>query len=486
MGVSGIQMQARNITKQLKALGKKPACFDPVTGKFTEPDYESWAQEHKVASRGTEDGRNGFPPADLVTMDHVHVEIESYVSELATECHTEVTQHLGDLMTKIHAVHDEAGLEVLKNSAKSIADDAMGTYQNQADQSATALKPVLDEYRSQEEGLAEFKLKHKIGARAADYSKKSEAWLWIAAIFVVESAVNAVVLADVVPAGVAGALSMTLVITAVNVLFGALFIGEGWRDTNSASSSTKVRGYIQVAIFAVALFAFNTLVGHGRDAMQLLEAELRSGGALEAFASIGVNAWAQFLEDPFGFDSFIAPLLVAAGILSFALASWKGYERDDPYPGFGKISHRTEQAQEMYVERRDEETELLKDRHNDALKLLDDLVKDAQWKRDEFENSCDAGRRVSEGLMLQIRRYEVILRFLVQIYRDANIKSREGKEVPEYFSSEMKLDQKLMVPPEFSPPDRPDIAGLAEVVTEHKAVLQQHYDQLLASNYPIK
>lgn len=479
-------MQAKNIAKKLKALGKQPSCFDPTTGKFTEPDYESWAQEHKIASRGTEDGREGFPPADLATMDHVHVEIESYVSELATECHTEVTQHLGDLMSRIHAVHDAAGLEVIKNRAKGIADDAMGAYQNQADQSATTLKPVLDEYRSQEEGLAEFKQKHKIGARAADYSKKGEAWLWITAIFVVESAVNAVVLADVVPAGVAGAFSMTLVITAVNVLFGALFVGEGWRDTNSVSGSTKVRGYIQVAVFFIVLLAFNILVGHGRDAMQRLEAELRSGGTLEAFASIGVNAWAQFLEDPFGFDSFIAPLLVAAGVLSFMLASWKGYERDDPYPGFGKISRRTEQARAMYRDQRDEETELLTERHNEALKLLDDLVNDAQWKRDEFENSCYAGRLVSDGLILQMRRYEGILRFLAQIYRDANIKSREGKDVPKYFSSEMTLDQKLMTPPEFSPPERPNVAGLAEVVAEYKAVLQQHYDRLLASNYPIK
>lgn len=477
---------ARKKKRSSKDAQEGSAWFNSRTGEFTDPDYKAWAEENLIEQRGADDGREGFPPADQGTMDRTHIEIESYVSDMATECRREVSQYLADLMGSINSVHDETGLQILTGRAKGIADDAKGAYQNLVDQSTAELKPVLEEYRKQEAGLAEFKRNNNIGPRAADDSKSREAWLWIAAIFVVECLVNAFVLRDVVPAGTAGALSMTLVITAVNVFFGALFIGEGWRSKNSIQGNTRVRGYVQVFFFSLLLIAFNILVGHGRDAMQRLEAELRSGGTIEAFTSVGINAWQQFLTDPFGFESFTAPLLMVAGFLSFAVASWKGYERDDPYPGYGRISRRTELARTDYLDQREERTEDLKKIHANALKNLDELVNEALFKRDEYDELRERGRITIEGLKMQMQHLGGILRELVQIYRDANVKARDSKEAPEYFSKDLTLRPDLLVPPEFSPPERPTVGVLADAVAEQKSSLQKQYDHLLTATFPKK
>lgn len=462
------------------------AWFNSGTGKFTNPDYEAWAQARLIEQRGAGDGLAGFPPADQGTMDRTHIEIMGYISEIATECRREVSHYLADLMGSINSVHDQTGLNILKGRAKGIADNAEGAYQNLVAQSTAELKPMLDAYRKQEAGLAAFQRSNDIGLREADYSKSQEAWLWIAAIFVVECLVNAFVLQDVVPAGTAGALSMTLVITAVNVFFGALFIGEGWRGKNSIHRNAKVLGYVQVVFFSLLLIAFNVLVGHGRDAMQRLEAELRSGGTIEAFTSVGINAWQRFLLDPFGFESFTAPLLVVAGFLSFAVASWKGYERDDAYPGYGRISRRTKRAETDYLDQREERMEDLKKLHDDAQKNLDELVNAALFKREEYDELCERGRVAIKGLMTYMHDLEWDLRRLAAIYRDANIMARDGKPTPEYFSENLTLDTDLLGPPEFLPPERPTVDILANAVEEQKSSLQKLYNQLLSETFPKK
>ena len=470
--------------KESKEASEAPLGFNAGTGTYLVPDYQDWAREHRIEQRGTDEGREGFPPANHGTPDRTHIEIQSYVTELATGCRGEVTQYLGDLMGSINEVHDEAGLEIVKGRAKQIADDAKGDYDNQTGQDIAILKPALAQYRAQETGLVEFRREHQIGSRLADDSKHREAWLWIAGIMVAESTFNAFMLADVSPAGLAGALSMTVIITAVNTLCGVFFIGEGWRNTNSVRDGTRRRGYAQVVVIGVLLIAFNILVGHGRDAMQMLEAELRSGGAIDAFSQVSANAWTQFLTAPFSFESFKAPLLTVAGIVCCALASWKGYERDDSYPDYGAISRKTAEVREEYQALREEATAELKTRHAEAGKTLDDLLNEAQWKRDEYENLCDLGRKACKEYPLQMQRYAVYLRDLVQMYRDANVKARDGSEFPAYFVQEMTLDPELFEPPEFSPPKKPDVAGLAEAVGEQKSALQKHYDQLVAATYP--
>ena len=471
--------------KHRKAEPTSNVGFNPVTAAYIEPDYEGWAQYQAIEQRGRDDGLENFPPSNQLTHDGTHVKIHSYITELATTCRQEVTQYLGDLMATINAVHDEVGLEVLKGHAKQIAEDAKGDYDGRAAQDTAELEPKLNQYRQQEVGLAEFRRKHRLGSRLAEDSKHLIAWLWIVAIMIAESAFNAFMLADVSPSGLIGALSTTVIITAVNVLTGVFFIGEGWRNTNSVRGITRARGYSQVILMVLLLIAFNILVAHGRDAMQIHEAELRRGGTLDALAGVSQNAWAQFLEAPLTFESFKAPLLMVAGFVCFLLASWKGYERDDWYPGYGAISRMTAEVREDYQTRREEATEALRNRHNEAGKALEDLLYEAQSKHDEYQTLCDRGRNACKDYPLHMERYNSYLAELLQMYRDANVKARQ-EPAPEYFWKRVSLDVKILAAPEFDPPPRPDVSKLAQEIVMRRTELQAHYDNILAKTYPSK
>ena len=460
--------------------------FNAATGRYIEPDYRGWAEAEGIAIQGQKDGGDKFPPADQATPDGSHLKIQTYVAGLAQKCREEVTEFLGTLMESIHAVQDEAGLEVLAEEAKRIGEKAKGDLDAQAQSDLAQLKPMLADYQAQEAAVATFRKEHGLGQRMAQDSKRTEALIWIIGIMIAECGFNAFMLADVSPSGLLGALSMTVIITAVNVLVGVVFVGEGWRATNASAEATRMRGYCQAIGLAVLLVAFNVLVAHGRDAMQLLEAELRGGGTLNAFASVGENAWAQFLEAPFEFESFKAPLLMVAGIVCFLLGSWKGYERDDPYPGFGEISRKLREVREDYQDGREEAVEQMATLHKQAEREFDDLLHTAKWRVDQYEAQCDQGRQTQREYPVQMTKYERYLRELVQTYRDANRRARQGEPAPKYFDEEMALDAELLEAPEFDPPTKPGVGELAKAIGAQRSALQAHYDTLMAATYPPK
>ena len=79
--------------KESKEASEAPLGFNAGTGTYLVPDYQDWAREHRIEQRGTDEGREGFPPANHGTPDRTHIEIQSYVTELATGCRGEVTQY---------------------------------------------------------------------------------------------------------------------------------------------------------------------------------------------------------------------------------------------------------------------------------------------------------------------------------------------------------------------------------------------------------
>ena len=439
--------------------------FDPETGEFIDPDFESWAEENLIRDKGSRDGRKEFPPTNQTKLGPVETFILSYFKNIAIECRRECVQHLANLKSRINSINDVNTLNILKGKVREISEKFKGECKNLENRVEIELEPIYEDYRKQEAGLLNFKRKNKIGPRIADYSKNRMAWLFIGGIFLIECLVNTRILSEVSPGGFGEALSITLVVTAVNVFVGVLFVGEGWRSTNSISTLTQIRGYLQMAFFVLFLLAFNIFVGHGRDAMEEMKEQnaLTGGGNLEALIESIKNAWTRLINDPFSFDSFNAPLLVVAGFLSFALASWKGYERDDPYPGYGNISRRTVLARREYVEQKEEMIEELKEIQETALKEIDVIGNSAISKRGDYDKLCEEGKVVIDGLKMHMKHLEDVLNEYIQAYQSANIKARKTKP-PKYFGEWVTLDDELKEPPDFSPPKRPTVEGLAKVI----------------------
>ena len=196
----------------------------------------------------------------------------------------------------------------------------------------------------------------------------------------VETVLNASLLMDVNPFGLAGAFVQMGLITAVNILIGALAVGFALRCCNLVSFIGRAAAWLVLMTVIPLVGGFNLLVGHFRDSMQafIQRADLNP---LELLTN---DTWTRLTNAPLGFESFQSSLLVILGLLFFSIASWKGYQWDDPYPGYGRRHRHLNALQEDY--RRvlnsagngvwrvyEERTEQLKD-------ILHELeIKDGKW-----------------------------------------------------------------------------------------------------------
>ena len=452
---------SKSRSKKENGLWDNNEWFYPDDGDFVLPEVEEYLEENLIKDQGSDDGRNEQPPSNQNIEDHIHAEARRHYSSIVSEGKQEVSNYHTWLMGNINSV---TNLKVLESKAKEISEKAVGNYEIEIDSIEEELDPILEDYRKQKAGLANFKRNNKIGTRIADYSKAKEAWIWISAIFLIECITNAFLLRDVLDGGLPVAVSMTLVITAVNVFFGVIFIGEGCRNTNSINVGTKALGWIQIVAFSSFLVVFNILAGHLRDVLKERE-------RLEEFLYIGGDVWDRFTTSLIDFKEPETFLFVAAGFLSFALASWKGYERDDSYPGYGRISRRTDLAKKEYFEHRDDQTEYLKDLHVDYKKELDDLIEEVRKNYKEYDECCEKGRAAKEGLASWIKEIESILQGIVQVYRGANQKARKTKP-PKYFGEPLTLSQEVKGVLKFSPPKKQPIGKLIGIVEDVKKKMQ--------------
>ena len=152
-----------------------------------------------------------------------------------------------------------------------------------------AVKAVLADMRSQRRGVEEFRNRHELGERQADYAERSREAMWVGAIAVVEIVLNAVPLGEVMPYGIAGVLGVVCFITAIKVAFGYVIAGPWWRGRNHVEAWKGRNATAGCVGIGIGIVAFNVGVGQFRDAMEAFGArppmglgDLRFGVMVEA------------------------------------------------------------------------------------------------------------------------------------------------------------------------------------------------------------
>ena len=453
-----------------------------MRGGYLSIDAGAWAKENRIGEKAKEDGQMKFPPADQTEPDEIHTKIQSFVEGVANGCRKEVGAHLADLQTAIAGIPDDSGLALEEKRAKSMVDADLRTYDETAAQDENTLMPPLEEMRRQRAGVEEFRRVHELGDRQADYAKMQISAIWIAALGVVETVLNAVLLGEVMPYGIGGAFGVVVFITALNLLTGYLLVGPWWRRRNHVQPEPRAKALAGCLGIGALLLGFNVLVGQFRDAMDALGERLRSGELTDA--AVMADLWRQAVEAPWEFDSFQAFLVAAVGFACFVFASVKGYGADDPYPGYGQITRMQKRAEENYAAVREEASKRFEQQHRECLAKIEDVLYAARAKRETYDGLVQEGKKVVEQFEPAIREFEQALRELTQIYRDTNRKHRGKERAPEYFNERRCLDERFFAPLSFEPPPRPGVDRLAERIGAEKERLNEHYEAVFSRGYP--
>lgn len=170
-------------------------------------------------------------------------------------------------------------------------------------------------------------------------------FIWIIVIIIVESALNSHFFAPASGHGVLGGFATASFISIVNVGFafwaGVLGLRYAKNHCNPAANLGGLFWFLLCILVCAMMISLATFYrGHietfrSDDLDSVKIAELASAMAVKSLLTVDVSGL---------FSSVDSVILFFAGMLCAMAGVWKGYEYDDPYPGFGAMWRQKEDA----------------------------------------------------------------------------------------------------------------------------------------------
>lgn len=294
---------------------------------------------------------------------------------------------------------------------------------NLKDEAQAGLKELYRKRDATEADLEDFREEHRI-SKQAHYPENR---FWIVALLsvmlVVESALNANMLAKTNVYGIIGGWAEAIFISLANIFFG-FFTGLVPGRWSGFKKSDAVKGFMRslLGFCLVFVILFNFIFAH-----------YRLVGTPEVSQAIS-SALQNIIDSPLSiFLDIKSFALFIVGLIFSGLAGWKGYTWDDPYPLYGRIHRAREQA-------REELNNAQNDIRNRCIKLvrtvvdeLDASVRGARAsveKTASLEDLCSSER---DSFKNYAEALEAGMRHLITLYRDRNRKARDTPP-PEYFN----------------------------------------------------
>lgn len=262
-------------------------------------------------------------------------------------------------------------------------------------------------------------------------------FLWALMIVALESVMNSFFFQQVATAGLIGGFFIAFIISIINIGFAFLGGVLGMRyAVNHCSANVKIAGLLCfAACFAVSMtvVAMSAWFRGNLDAVDF--------ATVEDLPAVLQIAWTKSVDSFFAADfrSLFASLysfsLALMGLLCAIGGVWKGYEFDDPYPGFGAMWRSMEEAREHLEEEQEKYTAIM-DRWRDAdsrpLAMAEDKIDKAaavmKLELEGMRHACVDDVSESTARLAQA---------LLSEYRDANA---VGRKVPAYFQEYPKRD----------------------------------------------
>lgn len=453
--------------------------FNGQTGEYVRLDTDGWLKAHRIREKARELGQDNFPGTDQTDPDEIHYKILDWINQRARQCKQDVDKYLLDQKAILNRIEEDEDLETFKEDADQITAAATMGFGQLTQDDQNALSQIKAELLYGWREYVKFRKRNDLDRLAQDADVVT-AVIWVLILFLIETVLNASLLMEVNPFGLIGAVIQMGLITSVNILIGFLGVGQIFRYVNHVNTGKRVVGWLAGGSLTSLILGFNVAVGHFRDGMQAMAARAET----DPIAMLENDAIPRFLEEPLGFDAFQTVLLVVMGILFFAIASWKGYRWDDPYPGYGPRTRKLASLKGIYAARRKTAVQAAGKHQESAIQKLKDIQYKTKLKNDQWDELAECGSQVARNYVTHLRQYQDDLNYLIAAYRSANRQARTEPE-PEFFSRLMQVDPMILEPPEFIPPEKVSTRSLMKHIHGSITQIQKHYnEEVIRRNYP--
>lgn len=446
--------------------------FDPLTGKFKHIDLDRWLKEKKVVEQARKDGKQNKPSIDE-SFDGIPAKIVAWVNNRGRICRQNVSTRLDDLERQLADIENPQELEISRHEAEETAGAASAALEGEVNKGRNILSDQQEYVREEDKDFQAFRRESGL-RRLPDDSGRKWFWRYVLGFFFFELVINATTLMDANPFGLLGAMVQMGMICAVNILIMGWIMGGVVRGAHYIGVFRKaIFSLLAVAIF-VAVVCFNLVVGHFRDSMQAI-INMPAGAAVAAdLNAVGSDTFDRFLEGWIMFDSFQSALLALMGFLFFCVASWKWFDRDDRYPGYGRRHRQRENRKQDYLRKYGKAERNLEEKFRYFEDRLKDIREKLRLKQSRYREILSQGERIIADYPTNLGQYQHDLNRLLGAYYSANRQERSEPE-PTWFSELKEVDKEILSAPEFNVPEQESIKDVADTVDRAIKVLQEEF-----------
>ena len=408
--------------KNLFTLKTKLKGVDRVFSEWNLISYEDLLVHFEVEETAKERGENNSPATAALTPDNFHNKLTTRFKKIVSDRTADITLHLDSLENNAERANEKLNfLDGIKSKFKNKLDEDLESYEHNITKANSKVK-------SRKKELNDFKSLNNL-TRDADYP---DALTWhyfiLLSLVLIESLVNASFFARGATAGLAGGITIAVIISGINVVIGYL-VGKYWAKLSwSINQTFKTVGYIGFGIWGLLTACFNLTVGHVRTRFEEGDTDAMNSG------------FQAFLNSPFGLTDFSSWMLVMIGSLFALVALFDGLKSDDKYPGYGLVDRKlTNALDELYGE-----VGNLKDSANDYydsfLSRGDNAIKDLGQDASSLRSTHDfVKNRINNAYPKYCNYYQTVFADLIGSYRNSNIEFRDS-EAPAYFNEKPVLD----------------------------------------------
>ena len=334
--------------------------FDPSIPAFNW-NSDSLDKQLDASTVAQRDARKGEPRPDDETFQFYR-RVKSELERVSKNGQSELDSHVRFKERDIGSI--QGAISDLRNKL----GDATSALHGICHAGVDDVVPLADKVQMTEDEYINFVETNNLDHRVANPKKTWGLWV-ILVLALFELLINGWSLGSAHVDGFLGALYEIVLFTIFNVIVG-IAIGALWRRTNKRpwTSGSALAARVLIPFLVIAVIFFGYLFAHYRDALITLQsiASTDIASFLDTWGNLFTRTWeTAFSEDwvPNTMPSVVL-MLACCLISTFVAVDW--YFCDDPYPGFGKVSRKRDEAGKAYTKKVRDVKQLLTAEANDA------------------------------------------------------------------------------------------------------------------------
>jgi len=255
----------------------------------------------------------------------------------------------------------------------------------------------------------------------------------LSTVFMLETFMNAAFFTAAAETAYLNSIMIAFALSGLNIVLPFLYGYKILPWINSVNKGQKRLGQLSVAIATLIVFVINSLATNLREAMDDPKIIDLANAATQAMTDFTLN-----------FTSAFSWFFIAIGLSLAAFAINKGYNYDDPYPGYGKISRTTEKLEQQIQGRYAELLENLNDAISEFDNYFHSVLNSIATRREKFTNINNILVNLHQKFSASQSQFSSVYSSVITDYREINKKHRKTPP-PVFFNQPIKYDHSFKI-----------------------------------------